>query len=257
MHFFQLHKRLAHVICLAGGALVAFSASKPAQPVNAFAWPAADRPAVAKVAPVNGMPRLFINGVQVPTVMFFGNTDVKARHAVIQEEFRKAGAHGIHLHSMISSPGLRRTGPNKEQYADLENDLKTVITGDPDGFILLRVNTGCYGDVSSYAASELVRFTTNRAPCRPMVSIASDLWLADAKKMLRDLVTFIRSDPALSRHVIGYHLECGEWFQYMFRENGLDTSEANSRKFREWLSIRYGNDAALRRAWLDAEATAP
>ena len=216
---------------------------------SAFVWPKPDRRAVAKVSQVNGIPRLSINGMVVPPVMFFGNTDINARYAVIEEEFRKAGAGGIHLHSIISSPGLRDTRVDGEKYFDLENDLDCAITGDPDGFVLLRVNVGRYGNTSGYAESELVKFASSRFTAGPMVSIASDAWLTDAKKMLKDTVTFIRTNPSYSKHVIGYHLECGEWFQYMFRENGVDISEANSRKFREWLKVKYATDAALRSAW--------
>lgn len=198
---------------------------------------------------MNGIPRLSINGVPVPLVAFFGNTDMNPRHAVIEREFRMAGREGIHLHSLISSPALRSAETDGKKYLDLKNDLMTAINADPDGFILLRVNVGRYGNTRGYADSELVRFASERAVAGPMVSIASDLWLSDAKKMLQDLVAFIRNDPTYSKRIIGYHLDCGEWFQHMFRENGLDVSEANSRMFRTWLAAKYATDAALREAW--------
>lgn len=223
--------------------------SKPTATPYAFVWPKPDRRAVARVSPVNGIPRLSINGTVVPPVMFFGNTDMNARYAVIEEEFRKAGAGGIHLHSIVSSPALRDARADGDNYLDLENDLNCAITGDPEGYVLLRVNVGRYGTTSEYGESELVKFASSRFAAGPMVSIASDAWLTDAKKMLKDTVTFIRNDPTYSKHVIGYHLECGEWFQYMFRENGADISEANSRKFRKWLKVKYATDAELRSAW--------
>ncbi|MHB8963728.1 MAG: hypothetical protein ACYC5K_11310 [Saccharofermentanales bacterium] len=129
------------------------------------------------------------------------------------------------------------------------NDLDAMIAGDPDGFALVRVNVGKYFNTSSYPDSEIVKYVQTRADYNPMVSIASDTWFEQAKTMLKETVAYIRKDPLYSKHVMGYHIECGEWFQYMFRENGLDISPANSRKFREWLKIKYSTNAALRSAW--------
>jgi hypothetical protein len=198
----------------------------------------------------NGIPRLNINGSQVPPIMLFGNTDMNARSNILTEEFKKAAKGNIHLHSLTSSPAIGENNPPEVQYFDVANDLDVMLQGDPEGFALLRVNVGKYYNTSKYPASDIVKYSNPRnSDFNPMVSIASDLWFTQAKKMLADLVSYIRKDPLYSKHVMGYHIECGEWFQYMFRENGVDISPANSKKFREWLQQKYKSDANLKAAW--------
>lgn len=221
-----------------------------------FVWPKPSQKVVSSVKMQNGMPKLYINGTQVPPVLFFGNTDMNARNAVLVEEFKKVAKGNIHLHSIISSPEVGGNNPPEVQYFDVMNDLDIMLEGDPDGYALLRVNVGKYYNTSSYPESEIVKYVNPRnTSFSPMVSIASDLWFTQAKKMLTELVQYIRNDPSYSKHVMGYHIECGEWFQYMFRENGVDISPANTRKFREWLQTKYTNDTNLKSAWGDPLAS--
>lgn len=225
------------------------SSSSGSQTAVRFVWPKPAGKVVSKIKVVNGIPRLYINTKQVPPLMFFGNTDMNARYDTLISEFSKAAKGNIHLHSIISSPEIGGSNPPEIQYFDLMNDLDTMIAGDPEGYALLRINVGKYYNTGNYPADEIVRYVQTRAEYNPMVSIASDTWFEQAKTMLKETVEFIRSDPLYSKHVMGYHLDCGEWFQYMFRENGLDISPANTRKFREWLKIKYSTNAALRTAW--------
>lgn len=228
------------------------SGPTPLAPTNTskFAWPKPDKLATSSVKFINGAPKLFINSKQVPPIMFFGNTDMNARASILTEEFKKAAKGNIHLHSLISSPEIGGNQPPEIQYFDLTNDLDVMLAGDPDGFALLRVNVGKYYNTTSYQDTEIVKYNNPRTTnFLPMVSIASDLWFSQTKKMLIDMVSYIRKDPLYSKHVMGYHLDCGEWFQYMFRENGVDISPANTRKFKEWLTIKYKTDTALKNAW--------
>ncbi len=220
-----------------------------------FVWPKPQGRARAYVKTEKGLATLSINGKTVPPLMFFGNTDMTTRYDVLLSEFQKAAKGNIHLHSVITNPEIGVDNPPEVQYFNLQNHLDLVLEGDPEGFILLRVNVGKYFGTSSYPQDEIVNYVNPKNAYNPMVSIASDLWLNEAKLMLADLVDYIRQDPLYSQHVIGYHLECGEWFQYMFRENGLDISPANSRKFRAWLQKKYKTDSALRSAWADSSVS--
>ena len=220
-----------------------------------FTWPKADKRVTAKIQSVNNVPRMYINGVQLPPLMFFGNTDMSARYSIIADQVRKVAKSNMHLYSVISSPELNSNQPDEIKYFKLQNDLDVVIDNDPNAFILLRVNVGKYYNTGDYPSSEIVKYATKRADHLNMVSISSKRWLSEAKKMLEDLVKYIRSHPVYSKHVFGYHIECGEWFQYMFRENGLDISESNSSRFREWLRNKYKTDAALQSAWSDKSVT--
>lgn len=233
----------------------ASSASSTPSAASRFVWPKPDRRATSEIKTVNGTPKMYVNGKMVPPILFFGNTDMNARSEVLTEEFKKAAKGNIHLHSIISSPEIGSSNPPEVQYFDMANDLDTMIQGDPNGFALLRVNVGKYYNTSSYPKSDIVQYAGSRAQFNPMVSIASDLWFEQAKSMLKAMVTYIRKDAVYSKHVMGYHLECGEWFQYMFRENGADLSPANTKKFREWLKTKYQSDANLKKAWGDSLAS--
>jgi len=221
----------------------------PVPGTSLFNWPKPNQPAFSQVKSVNGIPRLFVNNVQVPPLMFFGNTDMFARRAVIISQIEKAAKSNIHLHSITSSPPIGEDHPPEVQYFNLENHFDAVLEGDPEGYILLRTNFGKFYNTSMYPDSEIVKYVTVRTQHLPMVSIASDIWFEDAKKMFREMIEFIHRHPVYSNHVIGYHLECDEWFQYMHRENGVDISPANTRKFREWLTSKYKTDSALKTAW--------
>lgn len=231
------------------------SQEKVMNTIKYFKWPIPQGKAQAKVQMVNDNPRLFINDVQVPPIMFFGNTDMNARHNILAEEVKKAAEGNIHFYSVISSPTIGSKEADEIKYFDLTNDLDTIIDNDPNGYILLRVNVGKYYGTEGYPSSDIVKYVTQRSDHLKMASIASEKWLTDTKTMLTELVQYIRSHPVYSKHVVGYHLDCGEWFQYMFRENGSDISQANSKKFRSWLTRKYKTDAALKTAWSDKSVT--
>lgn len=206
------------------------------------------KPVKAVVKTVNGMPQLYINNKLTMPILFFGNTDRNDRYDITTHEARLAAAGGIRLHTMISNLNYSDLTNPKLLYMDYLNDCNTIIEGDPSAKIMVRINIGQY-NTTGVKDSEIMKFVGGEEKDYKLVSIASDEWFEDAKKRLADMVKYTRSSPELADHVFGWHLENGEWFQYMFREAGTDISEANDRKFREWLTDKYKTDAALSKAW--------
>ncbi|MBL8040713.1 MAG: hypothetical protein JNM04_05140, partial [Chthonomonas sp.] len=79
-----------------------------------------------------------------------------------------------------------------------------------------------------------------------------DFW-GVAADCLDIFVKKLRLLPTAS-HILGLHLERGEWFHSA--SEGYDTSKSALTKFRNWLRVRYGNDAvALRASWFDGSAS--
>jgi hypothetical protein len=87
-------------------------------------------------------------------------------------------------------------------------------------------------------------------------SMASTKWRAEATERL---VEFCRRLSAMPEGdaVVGLHIAggvYGEWHYWGFAHQP-DTGKAMTRRFREWLREKYGDDAALRAAWNDPQAT--
>jgi len=83
-------------------------------------------------------------------------------------------------------------------------------------------------------------------------ALASTRWLDDATQQLQKFCTGLAPTPE-GRRVVGLHLAgglYGEWHYHHF-DAEPDTSPAMTHHFREWLKVRYTNDAALRHAWHD------
>lgn len=206
-------------------------------------------PAEAKVKLVNGYPQLFINGIQTVPVMPFVNNSVPTREVSLRQLKLAAEKGNIHLHHVIlSAPMTNAKG--EFDLTELERSLDLVREADPEGFVFLRLSLADQYNPKFYDESQRVRFTNGEVT--DMISMASDEWEGYVVKELQSIVKFVLANPDYARMVVAYHLtagETGEWFQYLHRENGVDISEANTRKFREWLVAKYKNADELRRNW--------
>lgn len=209
----------------------------------------------ARIRQVKGTPRLFVNGrLAVPNFLFV-NTD-----SAVSEEYSQQITHQValakteanqHLVSMIYWLDCNSELDDSRKYSDLDRKLDMTIAGDLEAKIMLRlgiINTG-YID-SAIPASERMKYVGNpELGEMARLSMASPLWIQHTADELARIINYLRSSPKYAKHIIGLHLDCGEWFQYGFREWGLDISEANSRLFRLWLKEKYGTNNALQAAW--------
>jgi len=99
-----------------------------------------------------------------------------------------------------------------------------------------------------------MEFDLNRVP---RTCLASRRWLDEVGAKTRELCQGLAATPE------GSALFCiqiaagvyGEWHYYGFMENEPDTGPAMTRYFREWLSVKYQTDEALRTAWNDRGAS--
>jgi len=101
-----------------------------------------------------GVPQLYINGEYYVPTAFFGNTDIGTN---VTEQAVLAANAGIHLHSVIYN--LRfdddYTNENSHAYQKLRNCMNSIISGDPDAKIFLRVTTGAYYNPASTPEDEV------------------------------------------------------------------------------------------------------
>lgn len=152
--------------------------------------------------------------------------------------------------------------------AELDRALMSVLSVNPDSFILLRVGLSLGGDWDGNPGKMWLdknpddrwKAVNGSTGNEDTVSWASDKWFKDnngydALGILSKIIDYINSDPYYAARVVGYHPCVGEWFEPYCREKGADASVTNTKKFRAWLKDKYKTDAALKAAWADGTAT--
>lgn len=196
---------------------------------------------IAEIKSVNGWSGLWINGEFVVPFLSFVNSDAsnpKSR-LINDRQVYYAGNYGnIHLHQVNASVWQEDTGWN---FSRLDEALKRIVTNDPKGFILLRIDLSRECLTEYYESSEHVRYADGSYG--DQVSIASEAWQRSAKEILTTTINYIKENVGYASRVIGYNFTAGggrEWFQYNFVENGVDVSNANLHKFTTWLKEKYG-----------------
>lgn len=82
-------------------------------------------------------------------------------------------------------------------------------------------------------------------------SLASETWLTEASHKTAELCRALAGTPE-GNHVVGFQPAAGvfhEWHYWGFIHHHPDIGPAMTRRFRAWLTGRYGSDTALRTAW--------
>ncbi|MFY9234827.1 MAG: hypothetical protein WAO58_10260 [Fimbriimonadaceae bacterium] len=197
----------------------------------------------------DGVPTLVRNKRVYPPLFFFGSSMDERRAAIVMDEVRLASEAGVHLHSHLVdfevSLGAVDSAVQLAGYL-LSQSLKV----DPEAQVLFRlvfVAPSGWPDTFPAAAYR----TADKSLAEP--SVCDDDFWGLARECL---VLFVKKLRILAArdHVLGVHLERGEWFNAS--EAGYDTSTSAKQKFREWAKARYNNDdVALRAAWFSSTAS--
>ena len=203
----------------------------------------------ASIESENGRSYMVVDGEEVAPVAFFGSHmggDITLTYETY-EKMKAVGANYIFVdvHINISNPNVR--------YASIKTALEDVIFAYPDAYLIVRYTPWASASFYGLPDSEDIVYEDGSKP--GACSIASDGWIEQAVTMTREMIAYLSEDEMLASHIIGYTPlanETGEWFHKGFWDGRADVSEANTRKFREWLRYRYDNDeAALKKAWGD------
>ena len=211
---------------------------------------------VAEVKTVNGTPRLFIDGKEVPATL--ASINMNSTEEGIQTALRtidKASKAGVHLFNIaIDVAGVRYVS----MYVDkLYKLMKRVYDVDPEAKVILRFtvnNTPNYVNVSDAALAQINGGSIGCNYC----SLASDIWLAGAVKMASNLAKVVMGDDFIRKMVVGYQPaagDAGEWFGPEYWNGGMDTSSENLKAYRNWLKKTYKSNQALQEAWGNSEVT--
>lgn len=202
----------------------------------------------AQVKLLNGTPRLFVNDKLAVPNFLFANTDTAvddtySNQLTHQVMLAKTDANQ-HLVSIIYWLDCNSQPNDMVKYSDLNRKIDMTLAGDPEAKIMLRlgiINTGLID--ADIPESERMKYVGNpELGEKARLSMASPVWVKHTCDEIARIINYLRSSQRYADHIIGLHLDCGEWFQYGFREWGLDISDANSREFRVWLKEKYQTD---------------
>ncbi|MGN0867713.1 MAG: beta-galactosidase [Oligosphaeraceae bacterium] len=223
------------------------------------------------VRPWKGRPTIFQGEEPVPGIM-------RATYTTEGPEgIRVFSQAGVNLFGFCSTPTeggygletLTEYAPGRYDYAQFDSRMRNTLAVNPDAMVIVRLYlhaplwwTAAHPEEVAMVANPFDK-ETPPAPFvwhqgRPVPSWASALWRDYTETGLRNMIQFIRESPYADR-VAGFVLASGhteEWMEWGSFDNRVgDYSRPAREAFRRWLTRKYGNDDALRKAWGDPRVT--
>lgn len=198
-----------------------------------------------RVVEVRGQPVIYVEGQIILPQFFFGASLDRKRAEIVGEEIRLAASSGVDLVIHLVDLPVDLDGVD-DAVAFAGYLLKKTVEINPRARVMFRtVFQAPRGWEARYPNA---KFTIEKGGLAEP-SVCDDAFWTVAEQCLADFVQKLRLLDE-NRHVLGIHLERGEWF---FADGwGYDTSVAAHEKFRDWVRMRYGDDiVALRAAWYD------
>ncbi|MBR7155776.1 MAG: hypothetical protein IKD22_02975 [Lentisphaeria bacterium] len=157
-----------------------------------------------------------------------------------------------------STAGRTWVGPDRYEFDTLIESLGQFCRKFPEARFI--ITCGIDGPVwwAKAHPEECVWFE-NSPKAEGLTSLASAKWRRESTAALRELIRNMEKSPYASR-IIGYRIQAhcsGGEFQYLgtWQRKYADYSPAMQNYFREFLTRRYGSDAALQKAWNNPQVT--
>lgn len=196
----------------------------------------------------NGIPTLVRDHRVYPPIMFFGSPADEKRAETVLEEVKMAAEAGVHLHSYLIDFEVHPEAVD-EAAAFAAYMLSRSVQTDPESQVIFRLVFQAPRGWEAKYPNGRYRYTDG-VTAEP--SVCDDEFWSVARTCLEKFVKKMCLLD-LSKHIMGLHLERGEWF---FAEGvGYDNSNAAQTKFRDWARLRYLNDeVTLRASWFDGGA---
>jgi hypothetical protein len=201
------------------------------------------------VIPHNGRAVMIHKKEVLPPFFFFGNAMSDKQLSTVLEEAKMAAEEGLSALSLLVELPVDKTLA-KEAAETAGRLAKRAAEVVPDVKLVLRTVLTAPEDWKRKFPDSTFKLK-NGATAEP--SFCDDAYWKEAGEALEEFVFELKDqDPA--GHIIGIHLDRGEWF---FAEGwGYDTSKASAAKFQNWLKHRYSGDVvSLRAAWFDGKVT--
>ncbi len=205
----------------------------------------------------HGVPTLVIDGKAWPSI-FAARGGGQGRLTQHGAQFAKSGLHLYHIYLTPSWPT-----PETRSFARMDAIAEELLQGDPEAkaIVKIQLRDGKPAWYLGQYPDEAVQFE-NGAKANH-VSLASRHWKKFAGEYIRELVGHVQQSP-YADHIIGFIASEGEEGQWMHYWAGGDPAAPGTlsdycpemlKYFRHWLKEKYGNDAALQKAWCDPQVT--
>ncbi|MDD2486458.1 MAG: beta-galactosidase [bacterium] len=217
--------------------------------------PAGSERMVAVIKPVNGVPRLLINGKPTSFVTYRLGIDGRGDHTAYLNDFYNAGVRIIEL-----AIPLDRVWKSQDRidYDMVDSILDEVLFVVPKSRLIISFSIYAPGWWKHLHKEEMTAFEDG---VWPQVSYASSLFLNDSERALGSIIKHIENRQCANR-IIGYYLSGGEDGQWMLWVEGgsgamvtrdkkriSDYSKPMQEYFRNWLQRKYGDIGKLNCAW--------
>ncbi|HUT95893.1 MAG TPA: beta-galactosidase [Thermoguttaceae bacterium] len=220
---------------------------------------------VAEIKPHNGVPALFLNG-KPNAAMTYMTYHPEAKH------FASFGKAGVDLVSFSATSDFSHYGlappvwiaPEQFDYSTFDRRVLLILEANPEAYLIPRVYISSPPWWDEQHPEELVvwhdgaRDRMQGGGKKTVPSWASDKWRKDAGEALRRFIRHVQSMPYADRF-LGYHVASGgteEWYYWNnWTEIFADYSGPQRKAFVRYLREKYGDEAALRKAWGDDGVT--
>lgn len=208
----------------------------------------------SEIRNVNGVPRLFFDGVQTAAAAYTTYFEERSRYG----DFIDAGYRIFFINvSFTALPINSVTGftpfftgvfedPDSPDYSEFENAAQKILDRCPDAVLIPRIYISMPGWWIAAHPDDVV--DTPRGGYREV--IFSDVFKKDARELLIRLVRHIKSSRFAGR--IGGWMFCGgqtqEWFHH---GHTASVGPCAQRYFEKWVREKYGEDGAAVPAFSD------
>lgn len=204
-----------------------------------------------------GLVALLIDGKVIPPIAY-------TSYLPQEKYYRQISEQGLHLYcfpAYLARRGINsgsKIGPFRRgiwehdgalDFTDIEEDMRKITSADPDACVIMRVHL----DVPEWWERKYPQecsITKDGITLRQ--SFASDKWLEDASRVLREIIGWF-AQSRYAHHLVGVHVAAGQTEEWIYHARGIeDESPSRLRKFNAYLRDRYGSDEAIQVAWAES-----
>jgi beta-galactosidase len=208
----------------------------------------------AKISMKDGSPRLIIDDETYPPFAYMS-------YLGEEEYYKEIAKSDIHIYNIpayladgginsISGIGAFRSpiwiGEDTYDFSSLKADFEKIIKSDPKAKVIIRFYLDppeWWTILNPEASAQLPDGSTFRQ------CFASEIWRNKTGQVLKDCLDWLLKSK-YSNYLSGIHVASGfteEWFYHP--KQYQDQNIARLSGFRQWLTDKYKNNSALRKAW--------
>ena len=220
---------------------------------------AARKAATASVVKFGDVPAFKLNGKITAPLIYFGDAFTPKRSKL--QAFQQAG---INL-QILSLNRNRKFWKSKEEYdfKKIDKYLSDAISINPQGNFIILLDVSPYLSWSDEYPEHVAMHVdgkpaTGRHGRKAPPSYWSELYRKQSFEFVKAVVSYLKTRPYY-KCIAGFFLSGNEDGQFYYNSIGKTLHNGQSpaavTAFRKWLKARYGNIAALRKAWRQPKIT--